>query len=196
MMESWAVLLWNVTPKIETMIKTKWILVWTRTALRLNNPRHRWGTFLWKLDRWLFAYGDTNGIPCFLGMHLPKRQLVVNGKPVYRGGGVNCYNEPQPILPTIVNKETFAQCERAYHTKVFKVKNFEYNGFTGQLKEGHTDYVVNSMESTSDPGIYNCACSDGNIRSIPSFAIEGIEIVYNPKQSTEVPLLFGQPCAS
>lgn len=56
---------------------------------------------------------------------------------------------------------------------MFKVRNFVYDGFGGQLREGYAPYTVTLLRWTLDPGVGVFACSDGKERLIPSFAIPG-----------------------
>lgn len=85
-------------------ISKRLIIVIDKHGLRLNRP-HSIG-WLCKLDRFIFKYShDKYGLSCFLPLPLLKYQLVVDGKPVYSGGGVNCFNEPMKIYPVIINKK-------------------------------------------------------------------------------------------
>lgn len=64
-----------------------------------------------------------------------------------------------------------------------KVENFEYNGFSGQNLPGFTTYKAKFGSWTSDPGVANWLCSDGEYRSIPTFAIHKLKYKKLPKQT-------------
>lgn len=63
------------------------------------------------------------------------------------------------------------------HNKTYPhvVKNFEYNGFTGQMMKGIAPYRAKFVNWTGDPGIARMLCSDGRVRLIPTFALKGGE---------------------
>jgi hypothetical protein len=77
---------------------------------------------------------------------------------------------------------------------VFKVRNFEYNGFFGKLEKGYADYTAVFQTWTSDPGVGLFTCSDAKERRIPSFALEG-DYDTLPKQK-KTGVLFGPSCNS
>ena len=77
-----------------------------------------------------------------------------------------------------------------------KVKNFSYNGFCGSITGGYANYVAIFKEWTKDPGVAVCACSDGNDRLIPTFALEGFDLKAYPEQSHEDMCYFGTPSKS
>jgi hypothetical protein len=56
---------------------------------------------------------------------------------------------------------------------MFVVKNFSYNGFMGQVLSGTAPYTAEFVEWTLDPGVALFQCSDGEVRLIPTFALEG-----------------------
>ena len=56
---------------------------------------------------------------------------------------------------------------------MFRVKNFNYNGLMGENLPGHTPYTAEFVEWTRDPGVAKFQCSDGKVRLIPTFALEG-----------------------
>ena len=174
-------------------ISTKNILLWDRNSIRLNHPSC--SGILGKIDRFIFNYSYPRRkwfyIPCFLPLLKVYKQLTVDGKSVYGGGGVNCFNEPIPIKPVVVSKESLQHCIEAANNGFFRIKRFEYNGFYGKLKQGHIKEVATSVVATDDPGIYKCITNKGNIMYIPSFALEGIEITFKVKESNNVPSLFG-----
>lgn len=75
-----------------------------------------------------------------------------------------------------------------------RVRNFTYNGFSGQLKPGYAVYTARFKKWTSDPGIAICECSDDKERLIPTFALEEDDY---PEQTYEGgKLMFGPPCMS
>jgi hypothetical protein len=76
----------------------------------------------------------------------------------------------------------------------FKVRNFNYNGFYGELKKGFTKYTATFSEWTVDPGVGIFLCSDNTKRSIPTFAIEGDKSSLPTQEKTGC--LFGVPCTS
>lgn len=81
---------------------------------------------------------------------------------------------------------------------IFKVQNFEYNGFYGQSKDGLADYYAEFIEWTSDPGVGRFRCSDGVERIIPTFALictKKNNINHLPKQP-KTGVMFGAPCSS
>ena len=81
---------------------------------------------------------------------------------------------------------------------MFKVRNFHYNGFCGQELAGYTSYTAEFLEWTNDPGVAKFQCSDGKIRLIPTFALEGDRSVM-PKQDYQKlggKVLFGAPTQS
>ena len=170
-------------------ITTRLIFIIDKYAIRLNFPQSR--RFLRKVDRFIFGYGKSFGIPCFCPMIKIKKQLVVDNIPVYSGGGVNCFGEKLNKCPVIINSEILNNCIEASQNGFHKVRNFQYNGFYGRLLEGYAKYTISSPMKTSDPGIYKCISSDGKTKYIPSYAIEGIEIVYKPKETLDIPSLFG-----
>lgn len=56
-----------------------------------------------------------------------------------------------------------------------KVRRFTYDGFGGHLRKGYTNYtIVALVRWTLDPGVGEFECSDGQIRMLPSFAIEDL----------------------
>lgn len=57
--------------------------------------------------------------------------------------------------------------------KSYRILNFTYDGFGGRLTQGYADYTAVFKEWTTDPGIALMACSDGQERRIPGWAIEG-----------------------
>jgi hypothetical protein len=73
-----------------------------------------------------------------------------------------------------------------------KVRHFSYNGFSGTLSGGYANYTAEFLKWTSDPGIAECKCSDGQIRRIPSFALDGkIEV-----KQEKTGVMFGAPSCS
>jgi hypothetical protein len=173
-------------------VSTKLIIVIDPYTLRLNHP-HSTG-WIRKIDRFLFSYyPKTFGLPCFLPFPKIKRQLVVDDKPVFMGGGVNCFNEQLKVKPVIVNKETLKHCIDAARQGWFEVRNFKYNGFYSTIKEGYANLrpKINDLEESNDPGMYKYRGLE-----IPACAIEGIQILYKPKQSNKIPLLFGTASSS
>jgi hypothetical protein len=169
-------------------ISKRLIFVWDKYGLRLNNPSWSFG---WKskIDRFIFKYyKDKYGLPCFLPLPKLKYQLIVDGKPYYKGGGVNCFNEPMPIVPVLIDKLTESYCRQAAVRGWFRVRNYSYNGFCGKLEEGYSDLKpkIKELELTNDPGIYKY-----KDKFIPSFAIEGVEILYKVNTSSKIPNLFG-----
>lgn len=52
-----------------------------------------------------------------------------------------------------------------------RVRNFDYDGFGGQLLEGDAPYTAELIEWTLDPGVGRFRCSDGKERLIPTFAL-------------------------
>ena len=54
----------------------------------------------------------------------------------------------------------------------YKVHNFDYNGFSGQLCDGDATYTAVLIEWTLDPGVGRFQCSDGKVRLIPTFALK------------------------
>lgn len=170
-------------------ITTKLIFIVDKYAIRLNFPQS--SGLLRKLDRFIFDYGKSFGIPCFCPMVKLKKQLIIDDIPVYSGGGVNCFGEKQKIYPVIVDSKTLNNCIEANKNDFYKVRNFKYNGFYGELLPGYANYTISNPIKTSDPGIYKCVASNGETKYIPSYAIEGIEITYRPKETLDRPLLFG-----
>lgn len=171
------------------MISTRKRIVYDKHGIRLNRP---WSSGIWfKIDRFIFAYGNTFGLPCFLPSISLKNQLVVDGKPVFSGGGLNCFGEKMKIWPVIVDAETLKHCKEAYASKKFKIRNFKYNGFGGQELPGYTKYEAVSLEKTNDPGVYKAKTTKGTEKYIPSFAIEGVQILYTINDSQKRPDLFG-----
>lgn len=179
-------------------ISTKLVIVVHEHGIRLNRPH---STGIWrKLDQWLFNYhgerkdgtfGRTKGLPCFLPLPKIERQLVVDGKPIYSGGGVNCFNEPMKVWKVTVDKKTLNQCKEAYITHRFRIRNYEYNGFMGKLHDGYADFVGFEVKELNDGGTYEVLTSDNTVKYVPSWAIEGIQIMYKPKETKEIPVLFG-----
>lgn len=171
------------------MISTRKRIVVDKHGIRLNNPG---ASGIWfKIDRFIFGYGRSFGLPCFIPSISLKNQLVVDGKPVFSGGGMNCFGEKLEVWPVIVDAETLKHCKEAYEKKRFKIRNFQYNGFFGQELPGYTKYEAVSLEKTNDPGVYRAKTSTGKEKYIPSFAIEGVQILYKINDSQERPDLFG-----
>ena len=77
---------------------------------------------------------------------------------------------------------------------MFKIENFEYNGFFGKMLPGYAPYTAEFIEWTEDPGIALCQCSDGKKRRIPGFAMEGDHETLPVQPKTGV--LFGPPAHS
>ena len=50
----------------------------------------------------------------------------------------------------------------------YEVNNFTYNGMFIYPKEGKAPYKAEFIKWTSDPGVAECKCDDGEIRLIPS----------------------------
>lgn len=71
-----------------------------------------------------------------------------------------------------------------------RIKNFNYNGFCGKVLPGFAPYTGEFIEWTADPGIAKAACSDGKIRPIPTYAMEGFKYEDHPKQTYENGKLF------
>lgn len=169
-------------------ISTKNIIIFDKYGLRLNFPNAK-GIFR-KIDKFVFKYSNSKkiGLPCFLTTPKIRKQLVIDGKPVYSGGGVNCWNEPLDIYPVTVNKEQLMNCLKVARKGTFRVRNFEYNGFMGKLLEGYTKLnpKIEDLVLTNDPGIYKFGDN-----YIPSYAIEGIEILFKVKETNKIPNLFG-----
>ena len=170
-------------------IATRLIFVIDKYAIRLNFPQSR--GFLRKVDRFIFGYGKSLGIPCFCPMIKLRNQLVIDNIPVYSGGGVNYFGEKVKVYPITIDSEILNNCIEANKNGFHKVRNFQYNGFCGKLLKGYAKYTISNPIKTSDPGIYKCIASDGETKYIPSYAIEGIEIVYKPKETLDMPSLFG-----
>ncbi len=78
---------------------------------------------------------------------------------------------------------------------MFKVRKFEYNGFSGKTIPGLTPYTAEFKKWTSDPGVALWTCSDGGERLIPTFAIVGKMPSNIPKQP-KTGVLFGTSCES
>lgn len=78
---------------------------------------------------------------------------------------------------------------------VFAVKNFEYNGFMGEVLPGYAFYTAEFVEWTRDPGVAQFRCSDGKTRLIPTFALDG-DISKLPKQDYRGKVLFGESAHS
>jgi len=77
----------------------------------------------------------------------------------------------------------------------FEVNNFAYNGFMGQHLPGKAPYTATFIKWTRDPGVAECLCSDGKVRLIPSFALQG-DRSRLPEQSMEHKIYFGLPSHS
>jgi hypothetical protein len=67
---------------------------------------------------------------------------------------------------------------------IHNIRNFAYNGFTGNLTGGSAPYTATFKEWTEDPGIALMECSDGKERRVPAWAIEGFKAADYPKQDT------------
>lgn len=78
---------------------------------------------------------------------------------------------------------------------MFRVRNFEYNGFFGRSLKGFAPYKAKFKEWTSDPGIGVFECSDGKERLIPTFALIG-EAPLNLPEQPKTGVMFGSPCKS
>lgn len=85
---------------------------------------------------------------------------------------------------------------------MMKIRNFTYNGFCGSVLDGYASYIGEEfIEWTKNPGIAKIKCSDGQIRLIPSYAIESDEPLppgpdYKQlKQQVEM-LIFGSASSS
>lgn len=53
-----------------------------------------------------------------------------------------------------------------------RIRNFHYDGFGGQLREGYAPYTLTTLiRWTLDPGVGLFLCSDGKERLIPSFVL-------------------------
>jgi len=81
---------------------------------------------------------------------------------------------------------------------MFRVKNFRYNGFFGEDLPGHTPYTVEFLKWTKDPGVAEFQCSDGKIRLIPTFALEGDISQLSPQDYQKLggKVLFGSTANS
>lgn len=75
--------------------------------------------------------------------------------------------------------------------QVFKIRNFSYNGFMGELLKGITPYTATFIKWTLDPGIGVFQCSDGKKRLIPTFAIVDWCGKFIPKQDMSKGVMFG-----
>ena len=73
----------------------------------------------------------------------------------------------------------------------YKVQNFSYNGFCGQLLPAMASYLAKFKEWTNDPGIGIFGCSDGEERLIPTFALRGLNKYPLPKQDMSKKVMFG-----
>lgn len=51
------------------------------------------------------------------------------------------------------------------------MRNFNYDGFGGMLREGFAPYTAELVEWTLDPGVGKFQCSDSKVRLIPTFAL-------------------------
>lgn len=174
-------------------ITTRTILRIDKHGIRLNHPSLQ--GILGRIDRWVFNYSWPRRkyfyVPCFLPLLKMYKQLVIDNVPVYMGGGVNCFNEPNEIVPVIISKEELQQCIEANTNGYWRIRRFEYNGFYGRLKKGHIKEVAISIVETNDPGIYKCMTNKGSIIYAPSYAIEGIQLIYKVKENNNIPCLFG-----
>jgi hypothetical protein len=169
------------------IVTTRKKLIIKKNAIRINNPiAIGWRR---KLDRFLFNYNKSFGLPCFLPMIYLVNQLVVDNKPVYIGGMKNGWGEKIPIRPVIVSNHELTKCKEAAETGVFKVSNFEYNGIFSKALPGIADYVVTDAIQSTDPGCWKCICSDGKTRHIPGCYLSGIQIKMKP--NTEDLIIFG-----
>ena len=63
-----------------------------------------------------------------------------------------------------------------------KVHNFAYNGLFGRLTGGDAKYTAEFISWAEDPGVAICKCSDGQERTIPTFALDGFNCEAYPKQ--------------
>lgn len=79
-----------------------------------------------------------------------------------------------------------------------KIRNFEYNGFSGIELRGNAPFKARFKRWTNDPGIGLFECSDGKERLIPTFAIRNFSKQNLPKSNVpeEKKVLFGVACNS
>lgn len=57
----------------------------------------------------------------------------------------------------------------------YKVQNFSYNSFYGELLPNMASYRAQFKRWTNDPGIGVFECSDGKERLLPTFALKGLK---------------------
>lgn len=74
---------------------------------------------------------------------------------------------------------------------LYKVQNFSYNGFMGELLPNMTSYQAKFKEWTNDPGIGVFECSDGKERLIPTFALKELKEYPLPEQDMSKKVMFG-----
>lgn len=78
----------------------------------------------------------------------------------------------------------------------YRVQNFSYNGFYGDILKKVTTYSATFIKWTRDPGIGLFKCSDNIERLIPTFALKGLKRHPLPEQDMTDKIIFGPPSHS